>query len=236
MRGGSTDDHVSLVAEQRYDFYVNSSSCINDSAFSNSQGLSTLGPEIFCSSLDKMMTVAYGDKLYSDGGPRDSVWCQRWSIIVQHMGQHYSLPGGSIGKKYINLLCNELQYLSLGTYHSERLIVFCSVMLQQDRLVRKGCDICCLLERRMYLWRDEQYDVLLQEAARCDQYLHNSYRHPSSNNSHEHLIKVFTRLMLEGNVRTAVCWLTERSGGGVLKPSDLTTIGGTSMTVLEALL
>ena len=41
--------------------------------------------------------------------------------------------------------------------------------------------------------------------------------------------------MLEGNVRAAVRWLTERSGGGVLKPSHSTTIGGASMTVLEAL-
>ena len=41
--------------------------------------------------------------------------------------------------------------------------------------------------------------------------------------------------MLEGNVRVAVRWLTERSGGGVLKPSDTATIGGTSMTVLEVL-
>jgi len=74
VRGGSMDYHMSLAVEQRYDFHVNSSSYINDSAFSNSQGLSTLGPEISCSSLDKMMTVAYGDKLlYSDGGPRDSV-------------------------------------------------------------------------------------------------------------------------------------------------------------------
>ena len=41
--------------------------------------------------------------------------------------------------------------------------------------------------------------------------------------------------MLEGNVHAAVRWLTECSGGGVLKPSDSTTIGGTSMTILEAL-
>jgi len=41
--------------------------------------------------------------------------------------------------------------------------------------------------------------------------------------------------MLEGNVHAAVHWLTEYSGGGVLKPSDSTTIGGTSMTVLDAL-
>jgi len=87
----------------------------------------------------------------------------------------------------------------------------------------------------MNLWRDEQYDVLLQEAVRCDQSLHNSHQRPSSKDSHEHLIKVFTRLMLEGNVCAAVRWLTEHSGGGVLKPSNLTTVGGTSMTVLEAL-
>ena len=87
----------------------------------------------------------------------------------------------------------------------------------------------------MKLWRDEQFDTLLQEAVRCDQSLRNSRQRPSFKDSQEHLIKVFTRLMLEGNVRAAVRWLTECSGGGVLKPSDSTTIGGTSMTVLEAL-
>ena len=92
--------------------------------------------------------------------------------------------------------------------------------------MRNGCDICHLLERRMNLWRDEQYDVLIQEAIRYDR---------SLRNSQEHLIKVFTRLMLEGNVHAGVCWLTERSSGGILKPFDSATIGGTSMTVLEAL-
>ena len=91
------------------------------------------------------------------------------------MGQHYSLPDGSIGRKYIELLCAELHHLSLGTYHSERAIVFCSVMLQQDHLVHKGCDICRLLERRMNLWCDEQYDLLIQEAIHCNCSLRNSY-------------------------------------------------------------
>ena len=87
----------------------------------------------------------------------------------------------------------------------------------------------------MKLWRDEQYDVLLQEAVHCDQSFRNSHRRPSSRDSKEHLIKVFTRLMLEGNVLAAICWLTEHSGGGVLKPSDSATIGGTCVTVLEVL-
>ena len=99
----------------------------------------------------------------------------------------------------------------------------------------KSCDIYCLLETGMKLWRDEPYDVLLQEAVHCDQSLRNSHRRPLSRDSKEHLIKVFTRLMLEGNVRAAIRWLTGHSGGGVLKPSDSATIGGTSVTVLEVL-
>ena len=82
----STGDHVSL-SEPRYDFCRNSSSCINESAIGNGKGLSTVDLQDSCSSLDELMITAYGDKLlYCDGGPRDSVWCQRWSIIVQCMG------------------------------------------------------------------------------------------------------------------------------------------------------
>ena len=114
------------------------------------------------------------------------------------------MPGGSIGKRYIDLLFDELQHLSMGSYHSECVIVFGSVMLQQDCLVCKGCDICRLLERCMKLWQDEQYDVLLQEAAHCDQSLRNSHQRPSSRDSKEHLIEVFTRFKLESNVRVAV--------------------------------
>ena len=147
-KSGSLDDHVSSPAEARYDFCVNASSCI-DGASSNSQGSLPVDHRASRSSLDDMMKTTYGDKLlYSDGGPRDSAWCQHWSVIVQHMGHHYSLPGGSIGKKYIDLLCEELQYLSLCTYHSERVIVFCAMMLQRDRLVCKGCDIFVVC------WRD----------------------------------------------------------------------------------
>ena len=63
--------------------------------------------------------------------------------------------------------------------------------------------------------------VLIQEAICCDRSLCNSHRllYPLSGNSQEHLIKVFIRLMLEGNVHAAVCWLMEHSVGSVLKPS-----------------
>ena len=123
----------------------------------NGEGLSAVGLEDSCSLLDELMITAYGDKLlYCDGGSRHSVWCQHWSIIIQCMCQHYSLPGGSVGKNCIDLLCAELQCLPLGTYHSEQVINFYSVMLQWEGLVHKASDICHFLEGCMNLWCDEK--------------------------------------------------------------------------------
>ena len=77
--------------------------------------------------------------------------------------------------------------------------------------------------------------MLLQEAVRCDQFLRNSRHNTMHKDSSEHSVTVFTKLMLEGNVRAAVRWLMEHSGGGILKPTHSTIIGGTSMTVTDAL-
>ena len=105
-----TDDHISLAAVSRSQGLpaATSNGMINTSSSFADDHVSLAGPslpavvlETSCSPLDEMMTAAYGDKLLNcDGDPRDSVWCQHWSAIVQHMGQHYSLPSGSIGKKY----------------------------------------------------------------------------------------------------------------------------------------
>ena len=143
-----------------------------------------------------------------------------WEVVCYCAAQrlHYTLPGGSIAKRYIDQLTEEIKYLCNGTYPAERVLVFSSVLLQRDRAVHKGCDIRRLLERRLNLWLDGQFDVLLQEAQRCDRALFSSYY--SSGNDSDHVIKVFTKLMLQGNSRAAVRWLTERSGGGLLNPTE----------------
>ena len=107
-KSGSLDDHVSLTAEARYDFCVNASSCI-DGASSNSQGSLPVNHRASNSSLDDMMLLIVINccilmvalVILHVAGADLSLF----SII---MGQHYSLPGGSIGRKYNDLSCEEL--------------------------------------------------------------------------------------------------------------------------------
>ena len=103
--------------------------------------------------------------------------------------------------------------------------------MQRDALVKKAADIHHLLKRRLDAWRSSQVDELLYEAERCSQQLPKPHHGKGGD---EHTVRVFTRLMLRGQVQSAVCWMTERAtNGGILDPP--TTVDASGKTVLDML-
>jgi len=99
------------------------------------------------------MYKGYGASLiHSEGGSRSSIWCKHWSVIVQHWDLHYSLFGGSVGRHYVELLNEKINFLCNGTFPAERLLVFSAVVLQHDCSVCKGADIH-LLDRQLTMWK-----------------------------------------------------------------------------------
>ena len=84
-------------------------------------------------------------------------------------------------------------------------------------MIRKGNDIRRVLERRMAMWCRGEYDQLIQEAVRCDKLLKNSNKRDFDD---QHIVKIFTRLMLKGNVRAAVRWLSENDRCKVLNHNE----------------
>jgi hypothetical protein len=172
--------------------------------------------------------------VHSDGANKDQAWYKRWMRVINLHRQQYMLPGGSIGREFIDLLAEEIDLLSKGQTKSEQLIVLTSVILQRDSCVRKACDIRRLLKRRILLWRGGNYEELVQEAERCDRQLRKVHK-PNNNTEEDHLIRVFTKLMLGGKVREAVRWITARDRGGVLHPDSLIGSGNTTKTILQVL-
>ena len=68
----------------------------------------------------------------------------------------------------------------------------------------------------MAMWKNEEYDMLMQEVVRCDKVIHNSQK---SFNDEHHIVRIFTNLMPQGKVCAAVRWVTERSRSGILQPA-----------------
>ena len=115
--------------------------------------------------------------------------------------------------------------------------MFSAVILQRDKSIHTSSDIRHTIDCRLSLWDDEKFDLVVQEAVQCDHSLAARYKRHKPND--DHVLRVFTRHMLQGKVRAAMRWLTERFKGHVLDPNDQVTlhINGqdTTVNVIKAL-
>lgn len=101
--------------------------------------------------IDQYVRKAYGDIFCRTTVPETSAneWIRHWSAITHLKGRLYHVPGGSIGRKYVDLLSTEISHLAAGNYLSERLMVFSVVILQCNRMLRKGSDVRRVVERQL---------------------------------------------------------------------------------------
>ena len=87
--------------------------------------------------------------------------------------------------------------------------------------MKKGAEIRRLLARRVREWRQERIPELIQEYQRCAKQFSKSHV-ANSERSKDHVLRVFSNLMLRGDIRSATRWLTDQTGSGaVLDPSQL---------------
>ena len=164
--------------------------------------------------------------LHSEGGSYDNTWCKLWLHIVSFKNCHYDLPTGAVAHDFIDLLSSEISLLARGVERSERVLAFLSVVLQRDPMVRKGTDIRRLLCRRLKGWKEEKFESLVCDAEHCAR----QFTRPRKKDDKYHTVAVFTRLMLRGQVRSAVRFITDRvSGGGVLSIDSPSNVPGMSV-------
>ena len=163
---------------------------------------------------------AYGGKLLGSGGEISlEKWHIWWVQLVSSLGSLYDLPGGNVGKRFVDVLADEISNVVDRRESSERFIVYCRVVLQRDSGVKRSSDVRRLIKRRLDLWSSGNFGELVQEAVRCSsQGVRKGNK--GSANSEDHVNKVFTRLMWRGEVRAAARWINGKMSGGVLHPND----------------
>ena len=97
----------------------------------------------------------------------ETEWVRRWSAIDHLGGSLYFVPGGFIGCKNVDQLSAEVSHLAAGNFPLDILMVFSAIILQRDRMVRKGSDIRRVMEKRLERWSNDKFDALIEEAVKC---------------------------------------------------------------------
>ena len=74
--------------------------------------------------------------------------------------------------------------------------------------MKKAADIHHLLEKRITLWQQDKFDLLLQEAERCDKTFQRTWNHAPNEDA---IVWVSSWLVLQGKLKAAVrCSVTIR--------------------------
>ena len=87
--------------------------------------------------------------------------------------------------------------------------MFGRLILQKENKVIKSADIRRCVIRRIKLWEEDKLEELIQEAELCERKLGKSM---GENMSDDTADKVFNTLILQGKIREATRFITQRGG------------------------
>ena len=133
-----------------------------------------------------------------------------WKKITRQPCRLYDMPTGKIGRQYVELLTEELEYFMNSSTNatSERLIALPSLVLHRDPKVRVAKEAKQLIEQRICKWKNRQFDVLLQSFLRCSKSM------PKINSQMKKADRErrFSKWVQNGSVRGAIALLTTTTG------------------------
>ena len=95
-------------------------------------------------------------------------------------------------------------------------IVLLAVGLQNPSQKSKAKEHQECLEKRLKLWRNGEIDCQLREGRMIQRHIQKSCKKDPPNKA-----KIFAKLVMEGRINSALRYLSENDGGGVLPLTDV---------------
>jgi hypothetical protein len=150
--------------------------------------------------------------------------------VVAHPHPMYNQPKGGIGQRVVATMAREFGGVRERRWNSERALIFAACVLRKRPGVIRARDIKRRVERRLKLWTDGHYDALVQDIVGEAMRGAGSGRDRADE---EIIARKYNAMVLDGKLRAAVRFATDRGGGGVLLPQDSCT--KTGRPVMEVL-
>jgi hypothetical protein len=200
------------------------------------KGEEDLGRQIL-HACDNQLVAVYGDSIHRNDGRHldggiadDSVWQRRYDCVVAHPHPMYNLPKGGLGQRVVSRMAREFGGVRKQRWNSKRALIFAACVLRKSPGVIRAHDIKRRVERRLQLWTDGHYNALMQDI------VGEAMRGASSGRGtadKDIIARKYNSMVLDGKLRAAVRFATNRGGGRVVLPQDLCT--KTGRPVMEVL-
>jgi hypothetical protein len=187
---------------------------------------------------DRLMHEGFGGEFNRSESTAMTTDAQRWWKRCSMLGgQQYYPPGrGQVAKDFISIFTATILALAQKEQPSDWIIICQVTLLQRSKGVTQTADIKRLLERRINMWRNKEYEALVQEAERCNKELQAVAKAKRGKPmDKDQTAGIFAKKVFEGKIRDAVRFITDQANGGVLDVTDEITVKGKTGTVREIL-
>lgn len=187
---------------------------------------------------DAALDDIYGDHVHANDGthlaagiPDDQLWQSYYRSLVAYNPSEYHLPNNSIGKQFITILADLLDGIRLRHHNAEKFLIFPIVILQRCHSITKADDVKKRIQWRLQLWTQGKYKLLVQETTKDMHHLLSRRQgHTTAAQRHQ----TFNNLVLQGELRRAVRYITDRDQTTVLDPTGVTGKGDNVIDVLTS--
>ena len=139
--------------------------------------------------------------------------------IVRWMKNLFMLPSGKAGKEFIRL---NTEWMNIFNNHGifqaialKVVMVLPGLLLQKPSSKSKAKEHTKLLEERLRLWKNGQFNELHRQARTIQQKLKSGKRR-----TNDDIVRIFSKLMFEGKVSAALKFLDENAHNAVLDPNE----------------
>ena len=158
--------------------------------------------------------------------------------IVHWNRNMFHVPHGKIGKSFIRELTRLFNAFAHASAYEQialdAAMVACGLLLQKPHRGSKASDHARVLDRRLRSWNEGDIDGLVREGRTIQrqQCLEQNLRRNTQKDDN-HSSRTFAKLVFQGKIKSAVRFITENNGAGVLSLNDRTDEDG--QTVLDVL-
>ena len=182
---------------------------------------------------NRKLDEVYGDHIHENPGDHlsggvqdDGLWQKYLKRLLPFSPHHYDVPRTSVGKEIISSLAQLLEDIMNRKCNMDKFLVFQMVILQRSPKTTSSSDIKRRLGSRLSLWKEGKFSCLVDDTALT---LEASLSKARGNTTPEHRAKVFDSRVKRGKLRSAVRYITDREGGGVLSPNDIDEKSGSKV-------